>query len=69
VARAHLAAGRLALHELLDALETSWLEGPELALVDPEGLALFNANRPEELARAEALLEGARPRAGPPRGP
>jgi molybdopterin-guanine dinucleotide biosynthesis protein A len=55
LARARLASGRLALSELLAALETAWLEGPDLALVDPDGLALFNANRPEDLARAEAL--------------
>jgi molybdopterin-guanine dinucleotide biosynthesis protein A len=56
LARARLASGRLALSELLAALETAWLEGPDLALVDPDGLALFNANRPEDLVRAEALL-------------
>jgi len=59
VARANLASGRLALHELLEAVDTSWLEGPDLALVDPDGSALLNANRPEDLARAEAVLAGA----------
>jgi molybdopterin-guanine dinucleotide biosynthesis protein A len=62
VARANLASGRLALHELLESVDTSWLEGADLALVDPEGAALLNANRPEDLARAEALLA---PRARP----
>lgn len=56
IARANLAAGRLAISQVLAAVETAWLEGADLALVDPEGLALFNANRPEDLARAEALL-------------
>lgn len=56
LARARLASGQLALSELLAALDTTWLEGPDLALVDPDGLALFNANRPEDLVRAEALL-------------
>ncbi len=58
VARANLASGRLALHELLEAVDTAWLEGPDLALVDPDGSALLNANRPEDLARAEAILAG-----------
>jgi molybdopterin-guanine dinucleotide biosynthesis protein A len=56
VARANLAAGRLALSAVLDAVDTAWLEGAELALVDPDGSALLNANHPEDLARAEAWL-------------
>lgn len=56
VARANLAADRLALHHVLAAVETRWLEGPDLAAVDPEGVALLNANHPEDLARVEALL-------------
>jgi len=56
VARASLASGRLAISQVLACVETAWLEGPDLACLDPEGLALFNANRPEDLARAEALL-------------
>jgi molybdopterin-guanine dinucleotide biosynthesis protein A len=56
VARANLAAGRLALHLVLAEVETRWLEGPDLAAVDPEGVALLNANHPEDLARVEALL-------------
>jgi molybdopterin-guanine dinucleotide biosynthesis protein A len=54
-ARAHLAAGRLALTELLAALDTGWLEGDSLAAVDPRGLALVNVNTPEDLARLRAL--------------
>jgi molybdopterin-guanine dinucleotide biosynthesis protein A len=68
VARAHLAAGRLALHELLDSVPTAWLAGPDLALVDPDGTALLNANHPEDLARAEALLAAAPRRGGPGAG-
>jgi molybdopterin-guanine dinucleotide biosynthesis protein A len=56
VARANLAAGRLALHHVLSAVETRWLEGADLAAVDPEGCALLNANHPEDFARVEALL-------------
>jgi molybdopterin-guanine dinucleotide biosynthesis protein A len=59
VARAELAAGRLGLGPVLAAVGTSWLEGEVLRLVDPQGMALFNANRPEDLARAEALLAAA----------
>jgi molybdopterin-guanine dinucleotide biosynthesis protein A len=59
LARANLSSGRLALTGLLASIETAWLEGPDLALVDPDGLALFNANRPEDLVRAEALLASA----------
>jgi len=60
-ARAQLAAGRLSLGSVLAAVDTSWLEGEALRLVDPRGTALFNANHPEDLARAEALLAAARP--------
>ena len=61
VARAELAAGRLSLAAVLAAVETSWLDGEALRLVDPRGTALFNANHPEDLARAEALLAAAPP--------
>jgi molybdopterin-guanine dinucleotide biosynthesis protein A len=59
VARARLAAGRLALHGLLDAVATSYLEAEDLARVDPEGAALTNVNTPGDLAAAEALLASA----------
>jgi len=62
LARAQLAAGRLALHELLGELETTTLAGAELAAFDPDGGVLANANTPEEWARARARLEGAAPR-------
>lgn len=55
-ARQHLAAGRLALHELLEDLEVRTLTGPDLAAVDPEGLALSNVNTPEQLAALLARL-------------
>lgn len=45
---AQLAADRLRLFELVDALEPRYVD------VDPR--ALFNVNTPEDLARAEALL-------------
>ena len=59
LARSRLAAGRLELRGLLDAVATSYFGPDELARVDPSGRALTNVNTPEDLARAEALLSGA----------
>lgn len=56
VARANLAAGKLAVRAVFDAAEVQRLTGPDLAAVDPDGTALLNANTPEELARAEARV-------------
>jgi molybdopterin-guanine dinucleotide biosynthesis protein A len=55
-ARARLAGGRLALHALLGALRVQWLEGDDLAAVDPDGSALANLNTPEELAAFRARI-------------
>lgn len=57
-ARAQLAAGRLALHELVGALDAAWLEEDDLRDVDPAGLMLANANTPEDWARLERLARG-----------
>ena len=57
-ARRRLAAGELALHALLGALTVQWLEGDDLAAVDPDGRALVNVNTPEEL---RAFRAGAGP--------
>jgi len=57
-ARRALAAERLALHALLDALDTRHLEGADLAAVDPDDLALTNLNAPDDLASAERALSG-----------
>jgi molybdopterin-guanine dinucleotide biosynthesis protein A len=56
VARAHLAEGRLPLQALLEALRVERIEGEELAAVDPEGLALANANTPEALSHLSSRL-------------
>jgi molybdopterin-guanine dinucleotide biosynthesis protein A len=56
VASRRLAAGELALHGLLAELGSAWLEGAELARLDPDGAALCNVNTPADLARAEAML-------------
>jgi molybdopterin-guanine dinucleotide biosynthesis protein A len=55
VARAQLAADRLALHELVAKLDARFLEGDDLRAIDPDDTALANANTPEEWARLEAL--------------
>jgi len=47
-ARARLAAGRLALHELIAELSLQTLEAADLRAVDPTDRALANANTPEE---------------------
>ena len=53
VARRRLAAGELALVGLLEEVSVSYLGGSDLDAVDPDGLALFNANTPEEFARLQ----------------
>jgi molybdopterin-guanine dinucleotide biosynthesis protein A len=50
VARAHLADGRLALSALLEEIQTEWLEGDALRILDPRGAVLTNVNAPEDLA-------------------
>ncbi len=37
------------------------IEEPELSSLDPEGLSFFNINTPEDLARAEEILEKTQP--------
>jgi molybdopterin-guanine dinucleotide biosynthesis protein A len=56
VARRRLAAGELALVGLLEELSVSYLEGPDLDVLDPDGSALFNANTPEEFERLRERL-------------
>jgi molybdopterin-guanine dinucleotide biosynthesis protein A len=50
-ARECLASGTLALAALLARLEVHWLEGDDLAALDPAGGALANVNTPEDYAR------------------
>ena len=56
VAKRRLAAGQLALHGLFGEVGTAWLEGEDLARLDPDGLALTNLNTPDDLARVERRL-------------
>jgi len=39
----------------LEDLAVRWVEGPELRQLDPEGIALFNLNTPEDYRRAQAI--------------
>jgi len=57
IARANLSRGRLALRELLGAIDTEYLEGDDLAAVAPGGRALLNVNDAEELERARRLAD------------
>ncbi|HEY8494484.1 MAG TPA: molybdenum cofactor guanylyltransferase [Myxococcota bacterium] len=58
-ARARLAAGRLALRELVGALRHEVLGGADLRAVDPEGVMLANANTPDDWARIQRLVRTA----------
>ncbi|HLK89197.1 MAG TPA: NTP transferase domain-containing protein [Polyangia bacterium] len=53
---ARLQTGRLALHALLEATETTWLDDAALAALDPAGLSFFNVNTPDDLRRAEQIV-------------
>ena len=46
-----LASESLALTSLLAQLDVRWLEGGDLAAIDPEGTALGNINTPDDYAR------------------
>jgi len=53
-ARHCLARETLALVALLDRVSVRWLEGEDLAALDPEGLALANVNTPADYERLVA---------------
>jgi len=50
-AREHLTQNRLAMREVLDRVDTRYIEGADLECLDPGGRALTNVNTPEELSR------------------
>lgn len=54
-ARENLAAGALALHQLVARLDARFIEDADLAAIDPAGTALENANTPAEWSRLEQL--------------
>jgi len=60
---ARLRAGELAVHAMLSGLTVEWIEGADLAALDPDGHSFFNVNAPEDLRRAEALAAAASGRA------
>ena len=47
--------GELTAAAFLEDLAVRWVEGPELGRLDPEGIALFNLNTPEDYLRAQAI--------------
>jgi molybdopterin-guanine dinucleotide biosynthesis protein A len=47
-ARRRLAAGENALRDLLDEIDTAYLEGEDLEAIDPDGRQLINVNTPEQ---------------------
>jgi len=60
--RVQLASERLALHELVAALDARFIEGDDLRALDPDGTALANANTPEVWSQLEALARQERGR-------
>jgi molybdopterin-guanine dinucleotide biosynthesis protein A len=54
-ARAILAAGGRRPQELLEAVNTRWVEGPELAVFGDPELLFFSVNTPADLERARAM--------------
>jgi molybdopterin-guanine dinucleotide biosynthesis protein A len=52
---ARLQGGELKAADFLDDLTVHWVEGEELARLDPQGTALFNLNTPANLEEARRL--------------
>lgn len=48
--------GDLKAADFLDDLAVRWVEGHELARLDPKGTALFNLNTPEDMERARRMV-------------
>jgi len=57
-----LQAGQLALHAMLEEIAAAWIEGGDLAGLDPDGRCFFNINTPDDLRRADALAVRSGPR-------
>lgn len=56
VLEAQLATGDLALRHLLDRVRVREMSWQEAVRFDPAGLSAFNANAPEDWARAQAIF-------------
>ena len=54
---AQLAAGDLAFHHLLGSIRVREMPWTDAAHYDPDGLSAFNANTPDDWARAQALFQ------------
>jgi molybdopterin-guanine dinucleotide biosynthesis protein A len=52
---ARVRAGELAVHAFLEGGAVDWIEGADLAALDPDGISFFNVNTPEDLRRAEEI--------------
>jgi molybdopterin-guanine dinucleotide biosynthesis protein A len=52
---ARLRAGEHAVHGLLEAVPTEWLDDRDLATLAPEGHSFMNVNTPEALQRAQEI--------------
>ncbi len=57
---ARLDRGELKAADFLDDLAVRWVEGRELAGLDPQGTALFNLNTPEDVERAREIASQGR---------
>ena len=57
---ARLDRGELKAADFLDDLGVRWVEGDELARLDPQGTALFNLNTPEDVERAREIASRGR---------
>jgi molybdopterin-guanine dinucleotide biosynthesis protein A len=56
--RQRIEAGRLKITGFFDQVRIRVIEGDLLARYDPRDVMFFNANTPEEYARAQQMLEG-----------
>ena len=52
--------GELKTADFLDELAVRWVEGRELARLDPRGTALFNLNTPQDVERAREIASQGR---------
>jgi molybdopterin-guanine dinucleotide biosynthesis protein A len=55
---ARLDRDQLKAADFLDDVAVRWVEDEELARLDPEGVALFNLNTPEDYRRAQEIAAG-----------
>ncbi len=56
IASTRLAAGELELQGLLEAVDTGYLEGSDLARIDPSGAVFLDPDEPRDRQRAREIL-------------